>query len=84
MQVKLEKESLLSINAVVTIHNDSHTIQQRMNVVMEKFLVLEAVKGRAMSTNRYDSSDMKNMSRIKVSILNHFSYSVSIQIRLKL
>ena len=37
-----------------------------------------------MSTNRYDSLDMKNMSRIKVSILNHFSYSVSIQIRLKL
>ena len=45
VQVKLEKESLLSINAVVTIHNDSHTIQQRMNVAMEKFLVLEAVKG---------------------------------------
>ena len=45
VQVKLEKESLLSINAVVTIHNDSHTIQQRMNVAMEKFPVLEAVKG---------------------------------------
>ena len=45
VQVKLEKESLLSINAVVTIHNDSHTTQQRMNVVMEKFPALEAANG---------------------------------------
>ena len=45
VQVKLEKESLLSINAAVTIHNDSHTTQQRMNVAMEKFPALEAVKG---------------------------------------
>ena len=43
MQVKLEKESLLSTNAVVTIHNDFHTIQQRMSVAMEKFPALEAV-----------------------------------------
>ena len=55
VQVKLEKESLLSINAVVTIHNDSHTIQQRMNVVMERFPVLEAAKSTTMITIRYDS-----------------------------
>ena len=55
VQTKLEKESLPNTNAVVTIHNDFHTIQQRMNVVMEKFPVLEAAKSTATIANRYDS-----------------------------
>ena len=39
---KLAKVWEQSINAAVTIHNDFHTIQLKMNVVMEKYLAWEA------------------------------------------
>jgi len=84
VETKLEKESVVVINAVVAIHNAFHTIQQKMNVAMKKSPVLGVAKKPYYIIwapndiiHIYDS-----MNYIPVSILNHFSYSVQIRLNM--